>query len=136
MIVNDVMRKLLKMLDERGISEDEAIKYIEQSIPYKRTWKMWRFTLYLWKKIERSKRPGLHTLSRIETVAEVVKSEKYRRLYNTFPLPKFDADKEIKKLTQLIAEPRQNKEFKSKNFVYEKSDPPENIPQSVINELR
>jgi len=123
------------MLDERGIGEEEAIKYIEQSIPYKRTWKMWRFTLYLWKKIERSKRTGLHRLTRIETVAVVVKSEKFRRLYNTFPLPKFDEEKEIKKLTQLIAEPRQDKEFKSKNFVYE-GRPDENIPQSVINELR
>ena len=50
------MRKLLKMLEERKISEEEAIKYIEQSIPYKRTWKMWRFTLYLWKRIENEKK--------------------------------------------------------------------------------
>ena len=44
--------------------------------------------------------------------------------------------KEIKNLTQLIAEPRQTKEFKSKNFVYEGSKPPKNIPQSVIDKLR
>ena len=126
------MRKLLKMLEQRGISEDEAIKYIEQSIPYKRTWKMWRFTLYLWKRIENEKR-GINK-NRIETVAEVVHMPKYKRLYDTFPLMPFDPDKEIKNLTQLIAEPRQSKEFKSKHFVYEGTK--KNIPQSVIDKLR
>ena len=126
------MRKLLKMLEQRGISEDEAIEYIEKSIPYKRTWKMWRFTLYLWKRIENEKR-GINK-NRIETVAEVVHMPKYKRLYDTFPLMPFDADKEIKNLTQLIAEPRKSKEFKSKHFVYEGTK--KNIPQSVIDKLR
>ena len=126
------MRKLLKMLEQRGISEDEAIEYIEKSIPYKRIWKMWRFTLYLWKRIENEKR-GINK-NRIETVAEVVHMPKYKRLYDTFPLMPFDADKEIKNLTQLIAEPRQSKEFKSKHFVYEGTK--KNIPQSVIDKLR
>jgi len=126
------MRKLLKMLEQRGISEDEAIEYIEKSIPYKRTWKMWRFTLYLWKRIENEKR-GINK-NRIETVAEVVHMPKYKHLYDTFPLMPFDADKEIKNLTQLIAEPRQSKEFKSKHFVYEGTK--KNIPQSVIDKLR
>ena len=127
------MRKLEKMLKERGITEDEAIKYIEQSIPYKRTWKMWRFTLYLWKRIADDNK-GVKR-NRIETVIRVVTDPKYKRLYDTFPLPKFDPDKEVKNLTQLIAEPRQSKEFKSKNFVYE-GKPGKNIPQSVIDKLR
>ena len=128
------------MLEQRGISEDEAIKYIEQSIPYKRTWKMWRFTLYLWKRIENEKK-GINK-NRIETVAEVVHMPKYKRLYDTFPLLPLDKEKEIKNLAQLIAEPRQSKEFKSKNFVYEGlstkdyGKPGKNIPQSVIDRLR
>ena len=126
------MRKLLKMLEQRGIGEDEAIKYIEQSIPYKRTWKMWRFTLYLWKRIADDNK-GVKR-NRIETVIRVVTDPKYKRLYNTFPLMPFDPDKEVKNLTQLIAEPRQTKEFKSKNFVYEGTK--KNIPQSVIDRLR
>ena len=85
------MRKLLEMLKERKISEDEAIKYIEQSIPYKRTWKMWRFTLYLWKRVENDKK-GIKK-NRIETVADVVNSGPYKRLYATFPLLLFDANK-------------------------------------------
>tara|TARA_R110000824_G_scaffold309930_1_gene497260 strand:+ start:170 stop:535 length:366 start_codon:yes stop_codon:yes gene_type:complete len=121
------------MLKERNISEDEAIEYIEKSIPYKRTWKIWRFTLYLWKRIENEKK-GI-TKNRIETVAEVVHSGPFKRLYATFPLPRLDPDQEIKRLTQLIAEPRQSKEFKSKHFVY-KDQPGKYIPQSVIDKLR
>jgi hypothetical protein len=127
------MRKLIKMLEQRGISEDEAIKYIESSIPYKRTWKMWKFTLYLWMRVYYDKK-GI-TKSRIDVVKEMVNSGKYERLYATFPLPlPMDKEKEIKNLTQLIAEPRQTKEFKSKNFVYEGTK--KNIPQSVIDRLR
>ena len=59
------MRKLLEMLKERKISEDEAIKYIEQSIPYKRTWKMWRFTLYLWKRVENDKKGMVQYVEKI-----------------------------------------------------------------------
>jgi|TARA_B100001094_G_scaffold185792_1_gene180014 hypothetical protein len=129
------MRKLIRMLEQRGITEDEAIEYIEKSIPYKRTWKMWRFTLYLWMRVYYEKK-GI-TKSRIDVVKEMVNSGKYERLYATFPLPlPMDKEKEIKNLTQLIAEPRQTKEFKSKNFVYEGSKPPKNIPQSVIDKLR
>jgi|TARA_R110000782_G_scaffold98784_2_gene184206 hypothetical protein len=129
------MKKLLKMLEQRGIGEDEAIKYIEQSIPYKRTWKMWRFSMYLWKRIENFN--AGKEVNRIETVAQVVNAGKYERLYNTFPLPlPMDKEKEIKNLAQLIAEPRQDKEFVSKHFVYENSEPPKKIPQLVINKFR
>ena len=126
------MKDILKYLKQRDITQEEAIKYIESSIAYKRIWKMWRFTLYLWARIDNDKR-GIKK-NRIETVAQVVHMPKYKRLYDTFPLPKFDPNNEIKKLTQLIAEPRQDKEFKSKNFVYEGTRT--NIPQTVIDKLR
>lgn len=126
------MKDILKYLKDRNITEEEAIKYIESSIPYKRTWKMWRFTLYLWTRVDNEKR-GIRK-NRIDTVAQIVMSSKYKRLYDTFPLPRFDPNKEIKNLTQLIAEPRQDKEFKSKNFVYEGTK--RSIPQEVINKLR
>ena len=127
------MKDILKYLKQRNITEEEAIKYIETSIPYKRAWKMWRFTLYLWKKIENEKR-GVKK-NRIATVAHIVMLPKYKRIHDGFPLPKFDPNNEIKKLTQLIAEPRQDKEFKSKNFVYE-NQPNKYIPQTVIDKLR
>ena len=114
------------------MTEEEAIKYIEASLPYKRTWKMWRFSLYLWARIYNEEK-GIKK-NRIETVAHIVNGAKYKRLYETFYHPKFDPNNEIKKLTQLIAEPRQDKEFKSKNFVYEGTK--KNIPQNVIDRLR
>ena len=126
------MKDILKYLKQRKITEEDAIKYIESSIPYKKIWKMWRFTLYLWARVDNDKR-GIKK-NRIETVAQVVHMPKYKRLYDIFPLPKFDPNNEIKKLTQLIAEPRQDKEFKSKNFVYEGTRT--NIPQTVIDKLR
>ena len=126
------MKDILKYLKERNMTQDEAIKYIEASLPYKRTWKMWRFSLYLWARIYNEEK-GIKK-NRIETVAHIVNGAKYKRLYETFYHPKFDPNNEIKKLTQLIAEPRQDKEFKSKNFVYEGTK--KNIPQSVIDRLR
>ena len=73
--------------------------------------------------------------SRIATVMYLVNSPKYKRLYDTFPgQPKFNSEREAKNLSQLIAEPRQDKEFKSKNFVYEGTK--KNIPQSLIDKLR
>ena len=126
------MKDILKYLEERNMTQEEAIKYIEASLPYKRTWKMWRFTLYLWARIDNEKK-GIKK-NRIETVAQTVFAPKYKRLYDTFYHPKFDPNNEIKKLTQLIAEPRQDKEFKSKNFVYEGTK--KNIPQTTIDKLR
>ena len=126
------MKDILKYLKQRNITEEEAIKYIESSIPYKRVWKMWRFTLYLWARIYHEEK-GIKK-NRIETVAHIVMLPKYKRIHDGFPLPKFDPNNEIKKLTQLIAEPRQDKEFKSKNFVYEGTK--KNIPQTTIDKLR
>ena len=79
------MKDILKYLKERNMSEEEAIGYIEASLPYKRTWKMWRFTLYLWARIDNEKR-GIKK-NRIETVAQVVLAPKYKRLYEC-KLPK------------------------------------------------
>ena len=67
----------------------------------------------------------MHTLLGFQNISDFMMA---------FPLPKFDTNNEIKKLTQLIAEPRQDKEFKSKNFVYEGEK--RNIPQTVIDKLR
>ena len=54
------MKDILKYLKQRKITEEDAIKYIESSIPYKKIWKMWRFTLYLWARVDNDKR-GIRT---------------------------------------------------------------------------
>ena len=126
-------KNLITYLKANNVTEDDALLYIKQSLPPKRHWKMMRFTLYLWKRIEEHNKGRKR--SRIATVIYLVSSPKYKRLYDTFPgQPKFNSEREAKNLSQLIAEPRQDKEFKSKNFVYEGTK--RNIPQEVINRLR
>ena len=127
--------KIIAFLKERMISQDEAIKILEKNLPFKNTWKMWRFTLYLWERVKEYNNKGIKNLgTRKEAVERVVRSGRYKRLYDTFPLPKFNAETEIKNLTQLIAEPRQDRSFKEGNFRYEHKD--KIIPQGHINEIR
>jgi len=126
------MKDILKFLEERKLTQEEAIKILEKNLPYQYTWKIWRFTLYLWERYKEQSTGKLGT--RKDTVEKVVNSPRYKRLYDTFPLPKFNAKIEHKNLTQLIAEPRQNRAFKEGNFRYEHKD--KIIPQGHINELR
>ena len=126
------MKDILKFLEERRITQEEAIKILEKNLPYQYAWKMWRFTLYLW---ERHREQNAGKLGdRKDTVEKVVNSPRYRKLYDTFPLPKFNAKIEHKNLTQLIAEPRQNRAFKEGLYTYEGRN--KMIPQGHIDELR
>ena len=127
--------KIIAFLKERLITQDEAIKILENNLPFKTTWKMWRFTLYLWERIKEQNLKGIKNMgTRKEAVERVVRSSKFKRLYDTFPLAKFNAETEIKNLTQLIAEPRQDKAFKEGNYKYEHKE--KLIPQRHIDELR
>ena len=90
------MKDILKFLEERKLTQEEAIKILEKNLPYQNTWKMWRFTLYLW---ARHKEQGVGKLgTRKDTVEKVVNSPRYKKLYDTFPLPKFNAKIEHIKL--------------------------------------
>ena len=72
---------------------------------------------------------------KIDTIRELVSTPKYKRLWDTFPQRKeFDHANEVKKLNQLIAEPRQQIYFKSKNFVYEGTK--KLIPQDIIDKVK
>jgi len=127
------MKDILKFLEERRITQDEAIEILEKNLPFKNTWKMWRFTLYLWARDKQRSTTG-KLGTRKETVEKVVNSPRYKRLYDTFPLPKFNAKTESKNLTQLIAEPRQDGAFKEGKYKYEGKN--KIIPQGHIDELR
>ncbi len=127
------MKDILKFLEERRITQDEAIEILEKNLPFKNTWKMWKFTLYLWARDKQQSTTG-KLGTRKETVEKLVNSPKYKRLYDTFPLPKFNAKTESKNLTQLIAEPRQDGAFKEGNYKYEGRN--KIIPKGHIDELR
>lgn len=126
------MKDILEFLKERMITQEQAIGILERNLPYQNTWKMWRFTLYLWARHKEQSTGKLGT--RKDTVEKLVNSPKYKRLYDTFPLPKFNAKTESKNLTQLIAEPRQNRAFKEGNYKYEGKN--KIIPKGHIDELR
>ena len=114
-----------RFLRENNISSSEAIRIIARTKKIDNTrgdkynWKMMRFTLYLWQRIRELQR-GTGLKSRIDSVRDVVRSDRYKRLYNTFDQSQeYDHTEEIKKLTQLIAERRQDEYFKEGLYKYE-----------------
>ena len=147
--------KLVGYLEKREISPSDAIDIIHASTPEgqegnkKFNWKMFRFTMYLWKRVEQDKNGNL--LSKTQTALETVDQKKYldlweahsptenstslrpsRRVMTDFKF-KEKIDKEAKNLFKLVTDPRQKHFFKSRYFVYEKSQT--TIPQAHIDHL-
>ena len=110
------MKDILEFLKERMITQEQAIGILERNLPFQNTWKMWRFTLYLWARDKQQSTTG-KLGTRKETVEKL-----------------FNAKTESKNLTQLIAEPRQNRAFKEGNYKYEGKN--KIIPKGHIDELR
>ena len=136
-------QELGKFLRENNISPTEAIniikkyKYKENKGDSRTTWKLWKFTLYLWlrhKEQYKHSSQYIQTGKRINTIRKLVRSDKYKRLYETFPNPKFNAENEVENLSKLISDKRQNKVFKEGNFKNEGKN--KLIPQGHIDELR
>jgi len=127
--------ELIKYLKQNDIDPKIALNVLKrefstaQSGHKKTVWKMIKFQLYLW---ERMKTPNY---TRLDTVSRLVHSISYKKAYDQFPNPPFNADREIKNLTQLIAEPRQDKFFISKNFSHP-GRPTQKLPQALIDKLR
>ena len=125
-------------LRENNISPTEAIniikkyKYKENKGDSRTTWKLWKFTLYLWLRHKEQQKGKLG--KRIDTVRKLVTSDKYKRLYSTFPNPQFNTESEVENLSKLISDGRQDGAFKEGNFKYEGRN--KIIPQGHINELR
>ena len=130
--------QLIGYLERREISPKEAIDIIEKSTPKaqpdnkKFNWKMFRFTLFLWKRVEQDKNGNL--LTKNATAKAVVESKKYKDLYSAFnSSSRFDPRKEAFNLFKLITDPRQRPYFKSRFFVYERTK--KTIPQDHIDYL-
>ena len=132
------VQELARFLKESNISPTEAIniikkyKFKENKGDNRTYWKMFRFTLYIWLRHKEQQRGRLG--NRIDTIKTLVHTDKYKRLYDTFPNPKFDHKTEIENLSKLISDKRQNKSFKEGMFKYEGKN--KIIPQGHINELR
>ena len=129
--------KLTDYLKKREISPKEAIEIIQKSTPEAQednkrfNWKMLRFTMYLWKRVEQDKNGNLW--SKTDTAKEVVNSKNYKDMYQAFNNSKFDPKKEAHNLFKLITDPRQKHFFKSRYFVHKGSK--RTISQDLINYL-
>ena len=129
--------QLIGYLERRGISPKDAIDIIEKSTPEAQednkrfNWKMLRFTMYLWERIEQDKKGYLW--KKTDTAKAVVESKNYQDMYQAFNNSKFDPKKEAHNLFKLITDPRQKHFFKSRYFVHKGSK--RTISQDLINYL-
>jgi len=131
-------KQLIGYLERRRISPKEAIDIIEATTPEgkkdnkKFNWKMFRFTLFLWKRAEEEKKGRLW--KKTDTAKAVVESKKYKDLYSAFNTSsRFDPKRETFNLFKLVTDPRQRPYFKPMYFVYERSK--KSIPQDHIDYL-
>lgn len=153
---NKDLQQLIRYLEDEEISAKEALEVIkkefEVNFDHMRTkWKMMRFTLYLWARLEEEKSGYLGKKS--DTVRRLVRSKKYVDQFNLFgssltvkgakpyKVGTSKADDEaffeiqFKQLNQLITDPRQVVFFREKYFVYE-GQPKKHIPQEIIDRIR
>ena len=114
------INKLIDYLEKRQISPSDAINIIHASTPEgqgsnrKFNWKMLRFTLYVWQRLEEEK--GRNLNSKTESARLVVSSKNYKQLYEGYH-----------------TDPRQKHLFKPRYFVYPKTK--KTIPQDHIDHL-
>jgi len=130
--------QLIGYLERRGISPKDAIEIIQKSTPEAQednkrfNWKMLRFTMYLWKRVEQDKKGNL--LTKNATAKAVVESKNYKDMYSAFNTSsRFDPKKEAFNLFKLVTDPRQRPYFKSRYFLYHRSKT--TIPQDHIDYL-
>ena len=128
---------LLDYLEKRDIDPLEARDIIHKSTPEAQednkrfNWKMLRFTMYLWERIEQDKKGYLW--KKTDTAKAVVESKNYIKMYEAFDNSKYDPKKEAFNLFKLITDPRQKPYLKSRYFVFKNSK--NNIPQEIIDYL-
>ena len=131
--------EIIKYLRKNDIDLKVALNVLKREFApvktgHKKTaWKMMKFQLYIWERLKDEHKGNRFT--RLQVVERLVYSIAYKKAYDLYPNPPFNPQKEIKNLAQLIAEPRQDKFFISKNF-HEYGKPTKKIPQELINKLR
>jgi hypothetical protein len=140
--MSEKYKQVIGYLIRNKISDEAALAILDKTIKidWKKhasnpriQWKMWRFTLYLWARIDEDKK-GLMG-KKIETIRRVVAQPKYQRLWDTFPQRgAFNLNKEIKNLNLLVTDPRQFGYFREENFVFEGTQ--RKIPQEIIDKVR
>ena len=83
----------------------EAVEILNRALTInpsnqKTFWKMTRLTFYVWERFAEYKKGNLGR--KTDTIRKVVNLPEYKRMHNTFPVGKFDAEKEFKNLNKLL----------------------------------
>jgi len=126
--------QLRDYMEETGITPDEVFKLIRSKATtnVRFNWKMIRFTLFIWARIDEDK--GRYLKPKIDTVRHVVRSIKFRQFFVAYFGDKpFDEEKEIILLNKLIAEKPQKKYFKEGYYYYNHTS--KYVPQSTLDRI-
>jgi hypothetical protein len=146
---------LIQFMKEERISPKDALQVLKKEYEVnfdnmRVKWKMIRFTMYLWARIEEEKSGYLGKKS--DTIRRLIRSKKYQNQYHAFA-PSIQSQSQMqvmqnyekhnpeayfaihyKQLNQLVTDPRQIIFFREKYFYYENKKI--NIPQEVIDRVR
>lgn len=153
------MDKLVDYLEKEEISAADALKVIKKEFEVnfnniRVQWKMRRFSLYLWARLEEEKSGYLGKKS--DTIRRLVRGRKYIEeykkhgpnlgrlgaLHRDLTAEKISDDMffeiHYKQLNHLITDPRQVVFFREKYFMYEgkKLGQKAHIPQEIIDRIR
>ena len=149
------LNPLIQFMEEEEISPKEALQVLKKEYEVnfnnmRTKWKMFRFTLYLWARLDEEKSGYLGKKS--DTIRRLIRTSKYQNQYKIFApdiatkdqmevmkvLEKKNQEAYLavhyKQLNQLITDPRQVVFFREKYFYYEKTK--KHIPQEVIDRIR
>jgi len=95
-------------------------------------WKMIRFTMFVWARIEEDK--GMYLKPKIDTVRSVVSHRNFKKFFHGFfPDLEFDHEKEVKLLNKLIAEKPQKPFFQEGYYKYQGTH--KVIPQKHLDSI-
>jgi len=129
---------LLENLRRLKVTPGEAFRRINDTIISKGegnirfNWKMIRFTLFIWARIDEHSRGYLKP--KIDTVRKVCNDERFKEhYYGYYPDIKFDYDREVKLLNKLIAEKPQQFLFKEGYYKFHKTN--KIVPQALLTQI-
>ena len=129
---------LLENLRRLKVSPGEAFRRINNTIisrgegNIRFNWKMVRFTLFVWERIEEELKGYLKP--KIDTVKRVCADIRFKEhYYGYYPDIKFNEAKEVKLLNKLIAEKPQKVFFKEGFYKFHRTD--KIVPQALLDKI-
>lgn len=127
--------ELVKYCENIDVKPREAFKIIRSKVSGENirfNWKMIRFTLFVWERLEEYDKGYLKP--KIDTIRKVVSKKQFRDFYfGYFPETTFDEEKEIKLLNKLVAEKPQRKLFTEGYYYYYNTS--KIIPQEKLDKI-